>query len=109
MKFFSKSILLIFIIFNVLLSCNSKSNKETVVVKQSDIVRTHIGVKGMTCVGCEVTLEHSLTKIIGVVNAKASANKNEAVIEFDQTKTNQQAIEKEISKVGYEVYPLKQK
>lgn len=102
-----RSFFLILFIFAI--SCHSNSMHEKtdpIIIKQKDIVRTHVGVNGMTCVGCEVTLEHSLSKIIGVVNVKASAHKNEAVIEFDKTKTNKSKIENEISKIGYDVYPL---
>ena len=109
MKYFYK-ISIFLLCFQFIISCtNDKKNKEVIIVNESNINRTHIGVSGMTCVGCEVTLEHSISKMIGIVNVKASASKNEVVVEYDKSKINESDIEHEISNVGYEVYPLKNK
>jgi len=100
-----KILIAIGIILNVslLTSCSSsdKKSEKVIVVKESDIVRENIGVNGMTCVGCEVTLEESISKIEGVVSVKASHTDKEAIIEFDSTKTNIKAITKTIEESGY--------
>lgn len=87
-------------------SCNSsdKKSEKVIVVKESDIVREKIGVNGMTCVGCEVTLEENISKIEGVVSVKASHTEKEAIIEFDSTKTDIKTISKTIKESGYKPY-----
>jgi copper chaperone CopZ len=101
-----KNIIFIVILggFSLFQSCShsGEDNKTTVIVRESDIVKKNIGVNGMTCVGCEVTLEKNISKIKGVVNVKASHSDNEAIIEFDSTKTNIDTIRKKIIELGYE-------
>jgi periplasmic mercuric ion binding protein len=101
-----KNILIVLItIINVsiITSCSSsdKKNEKVIVVKESDIVRESIGVNGMTCVGCEVTLEENISKIEGVVSVKASHTEKKATIEFDSTKTDIKTITKTIKESGY--------
>lgn len=97
-------ILLISSIF-VTISCTlDKKTENVVVVKSSDIVRKKIGVNGMTCVGCEVTLEKNISTIEGVVSVKASHTEKEAIIEFDGTKTDIITITKAIIKSGYKPF-----
>ena len=87
----------------ILASCNSSNtkSKKVIVVKASDIVQKNIGVNGMTCVGCEVTLEENISKIEGVVSVKASHNENKVSIAFDSTKTTIKTIKKTIKESGY--------
>ncbi len=101
-----KNILIVLLtIINVafVTSCSSvnKKSEKVIIVKESDIVRENIGVNGMTCVGCEVTLEENISKIEGVVSVKASHTNEEAIIEFDSTKTDINTITKIIEKSGY--------
>jgi len=87
-------------------SCSNSSNdsKEAIIVKEIDIVRVNIGVKGMTCVGCEVTLEESISKIEGVVSVRASHSNDEAVIEFDSTRTDERSMIEAIKESGYKPF-----
>ncbi|MBL1280774.1 MAG: cation transporter [Fluviicola sp.] len=82
-------------------SSNDLQSNDVITVKESDIIKESIGVDGMTCVGCEVTLEESIFKITGVVNVKASHTEKEVVIEFDSTKTDIKTITKIIKESGY--------
>ena len=99
-------VLLAIISVSVLTSCSSsdKKPKKVIVIKESDIVRENIGVNGMTCVGCEVTLEDNISKIEGVVSVKASHTNKDAIIEFDSTKTDINTITKTIRESGYEPF-----
>jgi len=101
-------IIVLLTIINVffITSCISsdKKSEKVIVVKESDIVREKIGVNGMTCVGCEVTLEESISKIEGVVSVKASHTENEAIIEFDSTKTDINTITTTIKQSGYKPF-----
>jgi len=99
-------VLLIVINVSIITSCTSsdKKSEKVIVVKESDIVREKIGVNGMTCVGCEVTLEENISKIEGVVSVKASHTEKEAIIEFDSTKTDINTITKTIKESGYKPF-----
>ena len=96
-------VLLAIINVSIITSCSSsdKKNEKVIIVKESDIVRKSIGVNGMTCVGCEVTLEENILKIEGVVSVKASHTAKRATIEFDSTKTDIKTITKTIKESGY--------
>ena len=99
-------ILLMAMVVSFMTSCSSigKKPEKVIVVKASDIVRERIGVNGMTCVGCEVTLEGKISKLKGVVSVKASHTSKEAVVTFDSTKTDRQTIVKKIEASGYEPF-----
>jgi mercuric ion transport protein len=43
----------------------------------------------MTCANCEEHLNHEVNKLNGIVNSKASQENENAIIEFDRTKTNE--------------------
>ncbi|MDF1884145.1 heavy-metal-associated domain-containing protein [Sulfurimonas sp. SAG-AH-194-C21] len=86
----------------VFVSCSAeKKETKTIIVKKSDIVLKKIGVDGMTCMGCEVTLEGAISKIEGVTKVKASAEDGSAEVEFDKTKTDLNTIVKTIQDAGY--------
>ena len=100
-------VLLTMISFSILSSClssNHKKDEKVIVIKASDIVRKSIDVNGMTCVGCEVTLEDNISKIEGVVSVKASHTEKKAIIEFDSTKTDIKTITKAIKASGYKPF-----
>lgn len=103
-----KILIVILVIINgsLITSCDSSNTKseKVIVVKESDIVRESIGVNGMTCVGCEVTLEKNISKIEGVVSVKASHTEKNAIIEFDSTKTDIKTITKTIRESGYKPF-----
>lgn len=96
-------VLLTLINVPILISCNSSNTKpkKVIVVKASNIVQKNVGVNGMTCVGCEVTLEENISKIEGVVSVKASHKENKVTIAFDSTKTAIKTIKKTIKELGY--------
>ena len=79
------------------------NDEKVIVVRKSDIVQETIGVNGMTCVGCEVTLEERLSEVTGVVDVKASHTQKKVSVAFDSTKTNIKAITKAIKEAGYQL------
>ena len=86
-------------------SCSQGNQKgeKVIVVRKADIVQETIGVNGMTCVGCEVTLEERLSEVTGVVDVKASHTQKKVSVAFDSTKTNIKAITKAIKEAGYQL------
>lgn len=79
------------------------NKKEVVVVNQSNIQIVNFDVKGMTCASCEEHVKHAVNELEGIVNVKASFEKANAEVEFDNKKTSKEDIEKAINSTGYQV------
>ncbi len=60
-----------------------------------------LAVEGMTCTGCENTIQEAVTKIQGVTAVKASHLDSTAVVSFDPSKTSVSAIGDAITEAGY--------
>jgi copper chaperone CopZ len=79
------------------------TEKKVIVVDKSDIKTIEFRISGMTCASCEAHVNHEVNKLNGIVNSKISYENGNAIIEFDQTKTNELEIEKAINSTGYKV------
>jgi copper chaperone CopZ len=82
--------------------------KQIIIVDKSDIKTTEFKISGMTCASCEEHVNHKVNKLNGIVNSKASYKNGNAIIEFDQTATNESEIEKAINSTGYKVTAIKE-
>jgi len=58
-------------------------------------------VSNMTCVTCPITVKMALTKVEGVSKADVDFDKKEAVVTFDDAKTNAAALVKATTDAGY--------
>lgn len=67
-----------------------------------------LSVPGMTCSACPITVKQSLTKVSGVNKANVSFEKKEAVVTFDDAKTNVQSLMKATKDAGYPSSVVKQ-
>ena len=79
----------------------SSPKKEVVMVSSNDIVKTTIYIDNMTCNTCEATVEKTALNIDGVLSIKASTPNANAIVKFDKSKTNLEAIMDAISDTGY--------
>ena len=61
-----------------------------------------LAVDGMTCTGCENTIQEAVNKVAGVTAIKASHLDSTAVVTFDSTQTTIQAIGDAITEAGYD-------
>lgn len=77
--------------------------KEFTIVDESDISIIEFKVSGMTCASCEEHVNQEVSKLKGIVTSIASYENGNAIVEFDNTKTNIKVIEKAINSTGYEV------
>lgn len=59
-----------------------------------------LDVKGMTCATCPITLKRGLNRVKGVTKVEVSYEKKEAVVTFDDTKTNVKALTEATTNVG---------
>ena len=60
-----------------------------------------LNVSNMTCVTCPLTVKLALTKVDGVSKAAVDFGKKEAVVTFDDAKTNVPALIKATTDAGY--------
>ena len=60
-----------------------------------------LAVPGMTCAACPITVKTALTKVDGVTKAEVSFENREAIVTFDDAKTNVQALTKATEDAGY--------
>ncbi len=60
-----------------------------------------LGVPGMNCELCPITVKKALSKLQGVTQAVVSFEKKEAVVSFDDARTNVDALLKASGRAGY--------
>jgi mercuric ion binding protein len=60
-----------------------------------------LSVPGMTCAACPITVKKALSKVEGVSRIDVSFEKREAVVTFDDSKANVQALTRATENAGY--------
>lgn len=60
-----------------------------------------LDVSHMTCVACPITVKKALGKVPGVSKVDVSYEKKQAVVTFDDSKTNTDALVKATTDAGY--------
>lgn len=60
-----------------------------------------LSVSGMTCAACPITVKKALSKVEGVQSAEVSYEKKEAVVTYDDAKTNVEALTMATEGAGY--------
>jgi copper chaperone len=65
--------------------------------------KINIKVTGMTCGGCERSVQNALTSHKGVTSAKADRTAGIVAVEFDPAMIERAAIEKAIAEAGFKV------
>ena len=62
-------------------------------------------VPGMTCPTCPITVKKALTKVQGVSKVEVNYDKKQAVVTFDDTKTDTKTLVKITTDAGYSSQP----
>ncbi len=104
-------LLLIFVIVLSISSCSKKttsSDESSTQTQTQQIEQLTFNVKGMTCTGCEETIETNVKKLEGIQNVIASHTEKTAIIEYDPQKSDTTKIKEAISESGYEVTGISQ-
>ncbi|RBA23582.1 mercury resistance system periplasmic binding protein MerP [Herminiimonas fonticola] len=65
------------------------------------IQTTTLSVPGMTCAACPITVKKALSRVEGVSKIEVSYDKREAVVTFDNARTNIQKLTKATEDAGY--------
>ncbi len=60
-----------------------------------------LSVRGMTCAACPVTVKKALSKVDGVEKIVIHYDQKEAVVTFDDAKTNVEALTKATENAGF--------
>ncbi|HLO92534.1 MAG TPA: cation transporter [Lentimicrobium sp.] len=92
----------------IMFSCNQGTStgsekKQTGEQNLAAVKTIQLNVSGMTCEGCENTVESALTKVDGVVTAEASYVKSVASVSYDTTKVKRELLTETINNLGYHV------
>lgn len=65
--------------------------------------QTTLNINGMTCGGCVNSVTNALKQIDGVNNVQVSLADKNAVIDFDDSKTNVDSLKEAVEDAGYDV------
>lgn len=60
-----------------------------------------LSVSNMTCAACPITVKKALSKVDGVEKTEVSYENKEAVVTYDDAKTNVEALTKATANAGY--------
>jgi mercuric ion transport protein len=86
-----------------------KTEKQVIVVDKSSVQTVEFTISGLTCASCEEHVNHEVNKLSGIIKSTASYENGNAIVEFDNSKTNITNIEKAINGTGYSVTDKKEK
>lgn len=87
----------------------SKTEKQILFVEKSNVQSAEFKISGMTCEGCTEEVKHEINKLQGILKSEASYQDANAIVQFDNSKTNIAAITKAINSTGYKVTQTKLK
>jgi len=87
----------------------STNKKEIIVVDKSSIQKVNVKIEGMTCDACQHHVNSAVNELSGIINVESSYENGNAVVEFDNTKTNIAEIEKAVNSTGYKVTKIEKK
>lgn len=77
------------------------NKQEVVVIDNSHFQKIDINIEGMTCEACQHHINSAVNELPGIINVVSSYEKRNAIIAFDNSKTNITEIEKTINSAGY--------
>jgi mercuric ion binding protein len=60
-----------------------------------------LAVPGMTCPVCPITVKKALTSVDGVTRAEVNFDKRQAVVTYDDARTNVETLTKATADAGY--------
>lgn len=69
-------------------------------IEEDNRMKKIIGIEGMNCEHCKVSVEKSLNALSGVANAKVDLNKKNAVVTLE-TEVNDQALKDAVTAAGF--------
>lgn len=80
------------------------SGNNIIIVQSDNIVKVKMEIEGMTCTGCEESVNYVLKSESGIISALSSYKTGIVDVEYDKTQVNPQQLKKAVEdKVGYKV------
>ncbi len=80
------------------------TNNNIVVVDESNVSEARLYIEGMTCTGCEESVDYALETEEGVISVTSSYETGIAEVKFDKSKVTPEKLSKTVEeKVGYKV------
>ena len=67
------------------------------------MIHKDIQVEGMTCGHCVETVTQAVNSLDGISQVSVDLDKKQVSVEFDESRTNPDAISSKITEVGFEV------
>lgn len=92
------TLLLVSAIF--VISCGGGSKKQAKDAPQ-ETARIEVSINGMTCTGCENTIQTNLAKVPGIVSVTASYTLGNALVEYEPAKVDTMKIKEVVDGLGY--------
>lgn len=85
----------------LLMSCGGGGKKE---VKEAAVesALVEVSINGMTCTGCENTIQTNLAKVPGIISVKASHTLGNAIVEYEPAKVDSVKIKEVVDGLGYD-------
>lgn len=80
-----------------------RTQKQVVIVDQSNIHTMEFTISGMTCTGCEAHVDHEVNKLPGILSTTTSYENKNSIVEFDTSKITVEDIVASINSTGYTV------
>jgi len=104
---------LIFICLFFVMGCNSSVTKNssakvaTVVSENLQTAAVEVSIQGMTCTGCEQTIQSGISSLKGVKQVKADFKNGKAFVEFLPDVADTVQMKEKIVASGYAVAAIK--
>lgn len=81
----------------------SEKSTEIVYVQEENVQTVTYDIVGMTCAGCEASVQNAAQEVEGVLVAKTSYDTQTATISFDKSKVQPERIKQAINGTGFTV------
>jgi len=94
-------VFLISIFWVFLSSCTGNTNKKVQKDTVRELTSVEVSIKGMTCTGCEQTIQTAVSTLDGIQHIKASHIDGKAIVIFDKALTDSIKIKEKINGKGY--------
>lgn len=93
--------LLLFLTF--CFSCGNAGNRDASKVEAASLKSVEVSIAGMTCTGCEQTIQTNVMKVEGIRSVKADFKEGRAIVQYDPGLADTSKIRTAITQKGYSV------
>ena len=95
------------------IACNNAGTKKSesaiksAVVENVKTVAVELTIKGMTCTGCEQTIQSGISSLQGVKQVKATYKNGKAYVEYNPANADTTMMKQKVTASGYIVAGIK--